>query len=112
MQEELIINIKKTNELAIIPKYAHSTDAGIDLVAVSTWFHFILKGNESDGVTLQINSSAGDAIISKTKVADFANATAIRLLTGSAFGQVAIDDIIYSIVSDKEIVESPTAHIS
>lgn len=35
MQEELIINIKKTNELAIIPKYAHSTDAGIDLVAVS-----------------------------------------------------------------------------
>lgn len=35
MQEELIINIKKTNELAIIPKYAHSTDAGMDLVAVS-----------------------------------------------------------------------------
>ena len=34
MQEELIINIKKTNELAIIPKYAHSTDAGMDLVAV------------------------------------------------------------------------------
>ena len=35
MQEELIINIKKTNELAIIPKYAHRTDAGMDLVAVS-----------------------------------------------------------------------------
>lgn len=35
MQEELIINIKKTNELAIIPKYAHNTDAGMDLVAVS-----------------------------------------------------------------------------
>ena len=35
MQEELIINIKKTNELATIPKYAHSTDAGMDLVAVS-----------------------------------------------------------------------------
>ena len=35
MQEELIINIKKTNELAIIPKYEHSTDAGMDLVAVS-----------------------------------------------------------------------------
>ena len=35
MQEELIINIKKTNKLAIIPKYAHSTDAGMDLVAVS-----------------------------------------------------------------------------
>src|SRR5574344_1058476 len=35
MQEELIINIKKTNELAIIPKYAHSTDAGRALVAVS-----------------------------------------------------------------------------
>lgn len=35
MQEELIINIKKTNELAIIPKYAHSTDAGMDLVAIS-----------------------------------------------------------------------------
>ena len=34
-QEELIINIKKTNELATIPKYAHSTDAGMDLVAVS-----------------------------------------------------------------------------
>ena len=91
---------------------AHDKNTRGNLVAVSTWFHFILKGNESDGVTLQINSSAGDAIISKTKVADFANATAIRLLTGSAFGQVAIDDIIYSIVSDKEIVESPTAHIS
>lgn len=35
MQEELIINIKKTNKLATIPKYAHSTDAGMDLVAVS-----------------------------------------------------------------------------
>ena len=35
MQEELIINIKKTNELAVISKYAHSTDAGMDLVAVS-----------------------------------------------------------------------------
>ena len=35
MQEELIINIKKTNDFAIIPKYAHSTDAGMDLVAIS-----------------------------------------------------------------------------
>ena len=33
--QNFIINIKKTNELAIIPKYAHSTDAGMDLVAVS-----------------------------------------------------------------------------
>ena len=91
---------------------AHDRNTRGNLVAVSTWFHFILKGNESDGVTLQINSSAGDAIISEKKVADFANATAIRLLTANAYGQVAIDDIIYSIVSDKEIVESPTAQIS
>lgn len=29
------VNIKKLNESAVIPKYAHDTDAGLDLVATS-----------------------------------------------------------------------------
>lgn len=29
------VNIKKLNESAVIPQYAHSTDAGLDLVATS-----------------------------------------------------------------------------
>lgn len=31
----MVVNIKKLNEKAIIPTYAHSTDAGLDLTAVS-----------------------------------------------------------------------------
>lgn len=31
----MIVNIKKLNESAVIPQYAHSTDAGLDLVAIS-----------------------------------------------------------------------------
>lgn len=32
------VKVKKLNENAIIPKYAHSTDAGLDLVAVSSTY--------------------------------------------------------------------------
>lgn len=31
----MIVNIKKVNPAAVIPKYAHATDAGLDLTAVS-----------------------------------------------------------------------------
>ena len=36
------VKIKKLNENAVIPRYAHSTDAGLDLVAVS-------KRKDNDG---------------------------------------------------------------
>ena len=39
------VKIKKLNENAVIPKYAHDTDAGLDLVAVS-------KRKDRDGNTL------------------------------------------------------------
>ena len=39
------VKIKKLNENAVIPRYAHHTDAGLDLVAVS-------KSNDKDGNTL------------------------------------------------------------
>lgn len=39
------VKIKKLNEKAVIPKYAHDTDAGLDLVAVS-------KSKDKDGNTL------------------------------------------------------------
>lgn len=35
MKNYLNINIKKLNESAIIPTYAHSEDAGLDLVAIN-----------------------------------------------------------------------------
>lgn len=34
----MIVNIKKLDENAVIPKYAHSTDAGMDLVATSVQY--------------------------------------------------------------------------
>jgi dUTP pyrophosphatase len=33
--EDLIVKIKKTNPEAVLPKYAHLTDAGLDLTAAS-----------------------------------------------------------------------------
>lgn len=36
------VKIKKLNEKAVVPKYAHDTDAGLDLVAVS-------KSKDKDG---------------------------------------------------------------
>ena len=39
------VKIKKLNENAVIPRYAHPTDAGLDLVAVS-------KSKDKDGNTL------------------------------------------------------------
>lgn len=39
------VKIKKLNESAVIPRYAHPTDAGLDLVAVS-------KSKDKDGNTL------------------------------------------------------------
>ena len=39
------VKIKKLNENAVVPRYAHPTDAGLDLVAVS-------KSKDKDGNTL------------------------------------------------------------
>ena len=43
------VKIKKLNENAVIPKYAHDTDAGLDLVVVS-------KRKDKDGDTLKLTN--------------------------------------------------------
>ena len=43
------VKIKKLNENAVIPQYAHPTDAGLDLVAVS-------KSKDIDGDTLKLTN--------------------------------------------------------
>lgn len=84
MQEELIINIKKTNELAIIPKYAHSTDAGMDLVAVSM--------NETDkyieydtGIALEIPKGYVGLVFSRSSVSklDLVQANSVGVIDSS-----------------------------
>ena len=84
MQEELIINIKKTNELAIIPKYAHSTDAGMDLVAVSM--------NETDkyieydtGIALEIPKGYVGLVFPRSSVSklDLVQANSVGVIDSS-----------------------------
>lgn len=84
MQEELIINIKKTNELAIIPKYAHSTDAGMDLVAVSM--------NETDkyieydtGIALEIPNGYVGLVFPRSSVSklDLVQANSVGVIDSS-----------------------------
>lgn len=84
MQEELIINIKKTNELAIIPKYAHSTDAGMDLVAVSM--------NETDkyieydtGIALEIPKGYVGLVFPRSSVSklDLVQANSVGIIDSS-----------------------------
>ena len=45
----MAMEIKKLNENAVIPSYAHPTDAGLDLVAVS-------KSKGKDGETLKLTN--------------------------------------------------------
>lgn len=84
MQEELIINIKKTNELATIPKYAHSTDAGMDLVAVSM--------NETDkyieydtGIALEIPKGYVGLVFPRSSVSklDLVQANSVGVIDSS-----------------------------
>lgn len=84
MQEELIINIKKINELAIIPKYAHSTDAGMDLVAVSM--------NETDkyieydtGIALEIPKGYVGLVFPRSSVSklDLVQANSVGVIDSS-----------------------------
>ena len=84
MQEELIINIKKTNELAIIPKYAHSTDVGMDLVAVSM--------NETDkyieydtGIALEIPKGYVGLVFPRSSVSklDLVQANSVGVIDSS-----------------------------
>lgn len=84
MQEELIINIKKTNKLAIIPKYAHSTDAGMDLVAVSM--------NETDkyieydtGIALEIPKGYVGLVFPRSSVSklDLVQANSVGVIDSS-----------------------------
>lgn len=84
MQEELIINIKKTNELAIIPKYAHNTDAGMDLVAVSM--------NETDkyieydtGIALEIPKGYVGLVFPRSSVSklDLVQANSVGVIDSS-----------------------------
>ena len=84
MQEELIINIKKINELAIIPRYAHSTDAGMDIVAVSM--------NETDkyieydtGIALEIPKGYVGLVFPRSSVSklDLVQANSVGVIDSS-----------------------------
>ena len=84
MQEELIINIKKTNELAIIPKYAHSTDAGMDLVAVSMYETY--KYIEYDtGIAIEIPKGYVGLVFPRSSVSklDLVQANSVGVIDSS-----------------------------
>ena len=91
MQEELIINIKKTNKLAIIPKYAHSTDAGMDLVAVSM--------NETDkyieydtGIAIEIPKGYVGLVFPRSSVSklDLVQANSVGVIDSSYINSIKV----------------------
>ena len=110
MQEELIINIKKTNELAIIPKYAHSTDAGMDLVAVSM--------NETDnyieydtGIALEIPKGYVGLVFPRSSVSklDLVQANSVGVIDSSYRNSIKVR---FKKLKDTSIVYVPGERIA
>lgn len=101
-----------------------STDATITLDSaswdasptLSTFYTFTVVGS-ADAVTLSIADADGNAILTDKEVATSNTATDLHLgqfyfYVARYYGCVGIDNIQYYIVSDNEIVATPTATIT
>lgn len=62
------VKIKKTHENAKIPKYAHATDAGMDLTATSKWYDKWSNICYGTGIALEIPDGYYGQIVPRSSI--------------------------------------------